>query len=147
VSGLVRRALAAVSGWLSWAAAAVAGAVRVVVRTARTVTVRVIGAVSTALAGIRQRHRERLARDAGYRTALATGLSALLVTVTPQPAVAAALAVLVSEHLGSPRQPVGASYNHEPDDEDGYDDYDTRRAWSTPSPSRSPQRLWDGWRG
>ena len=80
-------------------------------------------------------------------TAIATGLSALLVTITPQPAVAAALAVLVSEHLGTPQQSPGVAFDRDPDDEDGYDDYDARRAWSARSPaSRPPERLWDGWR-
>jgi hypothetical protein len=107
----------------------------------RTVAVRVVGAASTALLAIRDRHRERVARDSGYRSLVATALSAVLVTVIPQPAVAAALAVLVSEHLGNPsasaEQP---AYSYD-DEQDGYEAYDARRAWSTPS--RQPQRLWD----
>ena len=82
-----------------------------------------------------------MTRDPAYRTAIATGLSALLVTITPQPAVAAALAVLVSR---APRQPAPAeqtAYDYD-DEQDDYEAYDARRAWST-SPSRPPQRLWD----
>ena len=79
--------------------------------------------------------------DPSYRTAIATGLSALLVTITPQPAVAAALAVLVSEHLGSPDKAHEAGYGYD-DEDDGYEAYDTRRAWSSPTP-RPAHRPWD----
>ena len=142
MSGLLRRALATIKGWWSRASRAALGLLRGVVRVVQTVAARVVGYAAAVLGAIRERHRERLARDPGYRTALATGLSALLVTITPQPAVAAALAVLVSEHLGSPREAQRDRYDYDADEDDGYEAYDAHRAWSSPS-SRPPQRLWD----
>ena len=141
MTGLVRRALATIKGWWDRAFTAVLGLLRGVVRVVRTVAVRVVGYATTVLAAIRERHRERMTLDPAYRTAIATGLSALLVTITPQPAVAAALAVLVSEHLGSPLQSQETSYDYDTEDE-AYKGYDARRAWASP-PSRPPQRLWD----
>ena len=141
MTGLVRRALATIKGWWDRASTAVLGLLRGVVRVVRTVAVRVVGYATTVLAAIRERHRQRMARDPSYRTAIATGLSALLVTITPQPAVAAALAVLVSEHLGGPRQSQEASYEYDDEDE-AYKGYDASRAWSSTS-SRPSQRLWD----
>ena len=70
-----------------------------------------------------------------------TGLSALLVTIIPQPAVAAPLAVLVSEHLGSQRTVQETGYGYE-DEQDDFEGHDARRAWSSIS-SRPPKRLWD----
>jgi hypothetical protein len=141
VTGLIGRALATIRGWWRRVSTAVLSVVNGVVHVARTVTVRVVGYATAVLVAIRDRHRERMARDASYRTAIATGLSALLVTITPRPAIAAAMAVLVSEHLGSPRQPQDTEYAYD-DDRDGYESHYARRAWSTPS-SRPPQRLWD----
>jgi hypothetical protein len=99
------------------------------------------GYAATVLGAIRARHRERLVCDPSYRTAIATGLSALLVTITPQPAVAAALVVLLSEHLDSPREAQRDRYDY--DEDGGFEAYDARRAWSSPPSSRPPQRLWD----
>ena len=110
MSGLVHRVLATVRGWWSRASTAVLAVVNGVVRVVRTVAVRVVGYATTVLAAIRARHRERMTLDPAYRTAIATSLSALLVKITPQPAVAAALPVLVSEHLGSPRQAHESGY-------------------------------------
>jgi hypothetical protein len=141
VSGLVRRALATIRGWWHSASTAVIGLLRGAVRVVRTVAVRLVGYASAVLGAIRVRHRDRMSRDPSYRAAIATGLSAILVTITPQPAVAAALAVLVSEHLGSPRQSHDVGYGYD-DEQDEYEAYDARRAWSAPS-SRPPQRLWD----
>ena len=141
MTGLLRRAWVTVTGWWRSVSTAVLGLVRGVVRVLRTVAVRVVGYATAVLAAIRERHRERMTRDPAYRTAIATGLSALLVTISPQPAVAAALAVLVSEHLGSQRQAEQTAYDYD-DEQDDYQAYDARRAWST-SPSRPPQRLWD----
>ena len=142
MTALLCRALATTKGWWSRASTTVLGLLRGVVRVVRTGTVRAIGYAAAVLAAVRARHRERLARDPSYRTAIATGLSALLVTITPQPAVAAALAVLVSEHLGSPRQSQQTAYVYDTDEDDGYESYDARRSWSSPS-SQPPQRLWD----
>ena len=143
MTGLVRRVLATMKGWWNRAATAVLSVVNGVERIVRTVAFRVVGYAATVLAAIRNRHRERMSRDPAYRTAIATGLSALLITITPQPAVAAALAVLVSEHLGSPRSSAEEpAYAYDSDEDDGYEAYDARRAWSSPS-SRQPQRLWD----
>ena len=143
MTGLIRRVLAVIKGWWHRASTAVLGIVNGVVRVVRTIAVRVVGYAAAVLAAIRDRHRERMSRDPSYRTAIATGLSALLVTITPQPAVAAALAVLVSEHLGSPRSTTEQSaYGYDTDD-DGYEAYDARRAWSSTPSSRQPQRLWD----
>ena len=52
--------------------------------------------------------------------------------------------MLVSEHLGSPRQAQQTSYDYDADEGEngGYQTHDARRAWSTP-PSRPPRRLWD----
>lgn len=86
-----------------------------------------------------------MSRGASYRTAIATGLSALLVTITPQPAVAAALALLVSEQIGGQHRASAeqSAYGYDSDEDDGYAAYDARRAWSTPTTPRPPQRLWD----
>ena len=142
MSGRIRRALATIKGWWNRASTAVLGLLRGVVRVVGTVAVRVVGYATTVLAAIRERHPERLARDAGYRSVVASAVSAVLVTVVPQPAVAAALAVLVSEHLGSPREAQRDRYDYDADEDDGYEAYDAHRAWSSPS-SRPPQRLWD----
>jgi hypothetical protein len=142
VTGLLRRALAVVKGWWHRVSTAALTIVNGVVRVVRTIAVRVVGYAATVLAGIRDRHRDRMSGDPAYRTAIATGLSALLVTITPQPAVAAALAVLVSEHLGSPRQSHDAEYAYD-DDRDDLQSYGARRAWSSPSAARPPQRLWN----
>jgi hypothetical protein len=142
VTGLIGHALVTIRGWWRRVSTAVLSVVNGVVRIVRTVAVRAVGYAAAALAAIRERHRDRMSRDPSYRTAIATGLSALLVTITPQPAVAAALAVLVSEHLGNPRasQETRSAYD---DEDDGYEAYDARRAWSSPSAARPPQRLWD----
>ena len=110
-------------------------------RVVRTVAVRLVGYATAVLAAIRERHRERMTRDPAYRTAIATGLSALLLTITPQPAVAAALAVLVSEHLGASH---AASKQHAYGyEEDGYEVNDTSHAWSSMPSSRPSQRGWE----
>ena len=142
MTGLVRRVLATIKGWWSRASTTVLGLLSGAVRVVRTVAVRVAGHTAAVLAAIRERHRDRMARDPSYRTAIATGLSALLVTITPQPAVAAALAVLVSEHLGSPSQSHDVGYGYD-DERDDLQSYDARRAWSSPSAPRPPQRLWE----
>jgi hypothetical protein len=143
VTGLIRQALATVKGWWHRVSTAVLGVVSGVVRVVRTVTVRLLGYATAVLGAIRARHRDRMSRDPSYRSAIATGLSALLVTITPQPAVAAALAVLVSEHLGSPRTAADRpAYSYDDEQSGDYESYDAHRAWSAPSP-RPPQRLWD----
>ena len=135
-----------IKGCWSRASTAVLGLLTGVVRVVRRVAVWVAGNAATVLGAIRERHRERMLRDPSYRTAIATGLSALLVTITPQPAVAATLAVLVSEHLGSPREAQRDRYDYDADEDDGYEAYDARRAWSS-SPSSRPQGLWDTYTG
>lgn len=52
--------------------------------------------------GIRDRHLERSGADPGYRSALASGATALISVVTASPALAAALGVWVGEHLRAP---------------------------------------------
>ena len=141
MTGLLRRAWVTVKGWWRSVSTAVLGLVRR--RRARRAhrRRRVVGYATAVLVAIRERHRERMTRDPAYRTAIATGLSALLVTITPQPASAAALAVLVSEHLGSSRPAEQTAYDYD-DEQDDYEAYDARRAWSTSS-TRPPQRLFD----
>ena len=142
MTSLVRRALGVIQGWWHRVSTAVLGLLSGVVRVVRTVAVSVVGHAAAVLVAIRERHRERMSRDPAYRTAIATGLSALLVTITPQPAVAAALAVLVSEHLGSPDKAHEAGYGYDDEDEDDYEGYDAHRAWSSPT-SRPAHRPWD----
>ena len=114
MTALLCRALATTKGWWSRASTTVLGLLRGVVRVVRTGTVRAIGYAAAVLAAVRARHRERLVRDPGYRSVVASAVSAVLVTVITQPAVA----------------------------DGGFEAYDARRAWSPPS-SRPPQRLWD----
>ena len=52
--------------------------------------------------GIRDRHLERAGADPGYRSALASGATAVISVVTASPALAAALGVWVGEHLRVP---------------------------------------------
>lgn len=84
--------------------------------------------------GIRDRHLERAGVDPGYRSALASGATALISVVTASPALAAALGVWVGEHL---RAPVGRSGNRlgpsrlwdEDWDDDEIDPLTTPRTW------------------
>ena len=85
--------------------------------------------------GIRDRHLERAGADPGYRSALASGATAVISVVTASPALAAALGVWVGEHL---RAPVGRSANRlgpsrlwdEDWDDDEPDPLTTPRTWS-----------------
>ena len=86
--------------------------------------------------GVRDRHLERAGADPGYRSALASGATALISVVTASPALAAALGVWVGEHL---RAPVSRSairlgpsrlWDEDWDDEDEADPLTTPRTWS-----------------
>jgi hypothetical protein len=142
VIGLLRRLAALLARWAHTATRVVVHAARRVLGRLRTVAVRIAATSSAVLGGIWQRHTDRLEHDPGYRTALATGMSALLVTIAPQPAVAAALAVLVAEHVGTPARHVRVAAP-EYDEDDEYERYDARRAWAPRPDSRTGQRSWD----
>lgn len=60
---------------------------------------------------IMARHRDRLAGEPGYSTALATGLTALVGTITATPAVAAAVGVWIAESLRGPATRSRARYD------------------------------------
>ena len=85
-------------------------------------TIRIATRIWHGLAGVvvtnRTRHIERAGHDPAYRSALASGATAVISVVTAQPAIAAALGVLVAEHLRAPT---------------------TVRSASSPG----PRRLWD----
>ena len=84
--------------------------------------------------GIRDRHLERAGADPGYRSALASGATALISVVTASPALAAALGVWVGEHLRAPitrsGHRLGPSRLWDEDwDDDEVDPLTTPRTW------------------
>ena len=84
--------------------------------------------------GIRDRHLERSNADPGYRSALASGATALISVVTASPALAAAFGVWVGEHLRVPSSRLthrsGPSRLWDEDwDDDEVDPLTTPRAW------------------
>lgn len=84
--------------------------------------------------GIRDRHLERAGADPGYRSALASGATALISVVTASPALAAALGVWVGEHLRVPASRLtlrsGPSRLWDEDwDDDEPDPLTTPRTW------------------
>jgi len=84
---------------------------------------------SNVWSGIWDRHLERAGEDPGYRSALASGATALISVLTASPALAAALGVWVGEHLRTPSGRSGPSRLWDEDWDEDPDVLDSPRTW------------------
>lgn len=89
------------------------------------------GAVVSFVHGVQERHQMRMETDASYPVAIASGSTAVLGVLAASPAIAAALAVLVTEWLGRGR-------HHSPAYSSRTSTSYGRRSWEDGGP-----RLWD----
>lgn len=91
------------------------------------------GAVVAFVHGVQERHQMRMESDASYPVAIASGSTAVLGVLAASPAIAASLAVLLTEWLGLSRRHT-TGYSSRPSS--SY----SRRSWEG---ERESARLWD----
>lgn len=91
------------------------------------------GGVVSFVHGVQERHQMRMETDASYPVAIASGSTAVLGVLAASPAIAAALAVLITEWLGLGRRHT-TGYSSRPSSNYG------RRSWED---ERESARLWD----
>lgn len=91
------------------------------------------GVVEVFVHGVQERHQMRMESDASYPVAIASGSTAIFGVLAASPAIAASLAVLLTEWLGMGRLHT-TGYSSRPSSPYG------RRSWED---ERESARLWD----